>query len=284
MTKTNNEKIAALKQGWYVWLFPLIAVLISGWLFSGYLKEQGSTIKINFEDASSIQIERTRVRFHGVTIGKVKRISISEDNKGAVVYVTLQRDAEHFAVEGTKFWVVSPKVGFQGVSGLETLFQGTYIAAQPGPPEGESKEEFKGLLSDSSESLDNTVIYFLETSTVESISVGDSVTFRGLIIGSVTNVSLSKTAQSALVQINVHNKYVKLIRTNTVFWRKVGIQANLGLFSSVVKMNSLDSILHGGIEFFTPDAAGAVAKSHTKFNLIAGPPKGWEKWNPKLEL
>lgn len=273
------------KYGWYVWIFPAIALAFCLWLFIKYRSERGPLIKINFDDASSLQAEKTRVRFRGVTIGIVKDIEITEDNKDVVVYVALNKNAEHFAVEGTKFWVVSPKVNFQGVTGLETFFAGSYIAVQPGKPGGEYKEEFNGQMNaETFEPIENTTNYILETPNAESVSIGDTVTFRGLPIGSVTKVSLSKTAQLVFVQINIQNRYVKLIRTNTMFWRKAGIQANLGLFKSEIKMNSLDTVLHGGVELFTPDPANEIAKASSHFALNTAPPKDYQKWNPKLEF
>ena len=285
MTNRLNEKINSLKSSWYVWIFPLVALILSGWLLTNYFKEKGPRIQISFEDGSSIQAEKTRVRFRGVSVGVVKKVSISEDTKQVIAEVLLQKDAENLAVEGSQFWVVMPKVGFQGVSGLETLFEGTYIAVQPGKPDAEPKDEFKGKLgSESNESLEETTAYTLETETLESVTIGDSLTFRGVAIGTVTKTNLSKNSQTVLLQVNIKNRYVKLIRTNTVFWRKVGVQAKLGLFNSELKISSLDALLHGGVELFTPDAAGPIAKPMTKFPLNAGAPKGSEKWNPKLEF
>lgn len=286
MTTPTKQKLKSLKSGWYVWFFPVIAILITGYLMLNYFNQQGGPhIRISFEDASSIQPGKTKVRFRGVTIGAVKDVTIAEDNKEAIAHINLQRDAAHFAVEGSKFWVVKPKVGFAGVSGLETLFAGTYIAVEPGKADGEKKEDFKGQIGgDSSDALENTTAYFLECPTVESIGIGNSITFRGLEIGTVTKMNLSKNTQLVQIQINVQNRYDKLIRTNSVFWRKVGIQAKLGLFDSQVKVNSLDSILHGGIQIAIPDNPGERAKPLSKFNLSDAPPKDWEKWNPKLEL
>jgi len=176
-------------------------------------------------------------------------------------------------------------VNFQGVSGLETLFEGTYIAVLPGPTEDDDQYDFKGQVgADSTDPLEDTTTYWLETSNAGSLSAGDAVTFRGLKVGSVTKVELSKDSRLISVQINLQNKYVKLVRTNTVFWRKVAVQAKLGLFNSELKIGSLDSILHGGIDLFTPDEAGPMAKAHAKFDLLELPPKGYEKWNPKLEF
>lgn len=279
-----KTQVQSLKSHWYVWLFPIAAILISGWLFADYYKKRGPRITIAFSDGSSLDAEKTRVRFRGVTIGLVKKVTISEDGKDVLAHVNLQKDAEHFAVEGTKFWLVMPKVNLQGISGLETLLQGTYISAVPGSPTAEAKTQFKGRLgSENTESLEETSSYTLETPNAESTNPGDAVSFRGMNIGSVSKVTLGKSGQTILVQINIKNAYTRLIRTNSVFWRKVGIQAKLGLFNSEVKVNSMDSILHGGIEVFTPDPPGEISKAQARFDLSAAPPKDSEKWNPKLE-
>ncbi|MBX2988346.1 MAG: MCE family protein [Bdellovibrionaceae bacterium] len=284
MNGNLDKKIERLKAGWAIWLFPAFAILITAWLFWDYYNQRGPEIKIFFDDASAIQPEKTRLRFRGVTIGVVKNTTISPDGKHVIAHALLQRDARHFAVEGSKFWLVMPKVNFQGVSGLETLFEGTYIAVQPGPAGGPHRNLFQGLTGgDSSEALDDAIPFYLETPNVGSVSPGDRITFRGMVVGSVTKLNLSKTSQTIIVQINIQKKFLKLIRTNSVFWRKVAVQAKFGLFNSELKIGSLDSILHGGIDLFTPDNPGEIAKGHSVFTLHDAPPKGSEKWNPKLE-
>lgn len=273
------------KSGWYVWLFPLCALVISAWLLQDYYRKRGPDIRIYFEDAASLQAGRTLVRYRGVTIGIVRELRISEDNRKVEALVRLQRDAQHFAVKGSRFWVVSPQVNFQGVSGLETLLEGTYIAVHPGDPTNEKITEFDAQeRSVTTEALENTTAYYLETPNAESIGPGDQVTFRGLAVGSVTKVTLARNSRLVIVQINIQNRYVKLVRRNTVFWRKAGIQAKLGLFNSEVKINSLETVLRGGIDLFTPDAAGPMAKAGARFPLAAAAPEGFEKWNPRLEF
>lgn len=275
----------SLKSSWYVWLFPAFALGICAWLFVNYLSNKGPRIEISFDDGANIQAEKTQIRFRGVPVGIVRDIKISEDTKQVVAIVDLDKTAEAFAVEGSKFWVVSPKVSLQGVTGLETILEGPYIAVAPGKNDDAVKKEFKGRLGvEQTDSTEDTSAYILETNNIESVGAGDPVTFRGLKVGSVSKVTLSKSAQTVQVQINIQNKYVKLVRTNTVFWRKVAVQANLGLFNSEVKINSLESMLRGGIEFFTPTEPGDVAKSSHKFSLQGSPPKDVDKWNPNLDL
>lgn len=285
MKNMVSNKIEFLKSSWYVWFFPVIAIAISVWLFMGYFNQKGPEILISFDDASGIQAEKTQIRFRGVVVGTVKEVTISSDNKDVIARAVLHKDATHLAVEGSKYWVVVPKVNFQGITGLETLIEGTYIAVLPGSPKAKTQMNFHGTIGrETNESLEDTSAYVLEADRVESMSPGDVVSFRGMKVGSVSKVNLSKSAQSILIEINIENKYTRLIRTNTMFWRKVGVQANLGLFKSEVKIESLESLMRGGIDLFTPEPAGEKAKAHTRFALLKGPPEGWEKWNPDLEI
>lgn len=278
-----ERKISQVRSHWYIWLFPLFALIITGSMIKKYFEDKGPTISISFPDAANIEPEKTQVRFRGISIGTVKSVKISEDTKNVLVHVLLKKEASEFAVKGSKFWIVSPKVNIQGISGLETLFQGVYIAVQPGPLDGEHDEDFKGQMTlEVADPLENTSPFLIETASAESINPGDPISYRGLNVGTVTSVNLSKSSQTVLVQINIQNKYARLVRVNTGFSRKVGIQAKLGLFGSEVKVNSLDSIMRGGIELFTPDPPGDAAKANHKFALLPAPPKNYEKWNPVL--
>lgn len=280
--KTSLNRIRA---NWYIWLFPIFALALTVWLLRGYYEQLGPQITIRFDDAGAVRPNKTMIRYRGVNIGSVDKLTLSEDNKEVIAHITLHRDATEFAVEGSRFWIVTPKVNIQGISGLETIFEGPYIAIDPGPSNAQRKFSFIGQAARGiEESLEDTSSYYLETPFVESINPGDPVSFRGLNVGSVTRVTLSKTSQAVVVQINIENRYTKLIRTNTLFWRKVGVQAKLGLFKSEVKINSLDSLFRGGIDFFTPDPAGPRAKGRSHFALLPAPPKDWEQWNPKLEF
>lgn len=285
MRKKNWKlRTLVLARSWYVWVFPVFALTMCAWLVKDYYETKGSTIRVVFEEATNLQPEKTKVKFKGVTIGTVKNVFLSEDNKKVVAEVVLTREAKRFAMRGTKYWVVTPKINLQGVSGLETLLSGSYITAEPAAQEGDQVDEF--IAQDQPEDLEteNTSSYILQTNNVEAVSVGDGVSFRGIKVGSVTKVVLTKDARNVLVQINIENRYTRIVRTNTLFWRKPGIYAKLGLFGSEIKINSLDTIMNSGVELFTPDDPGPMAKNRQQFALLAQPPKGWEKWNPNLSL
>lgn len=269
---------------WLVWLIPLAAAVICGWLLKEHYRQKGILINVAFEDAAGIQAEKTQVRFRGIIIGTVKELVLASDKRDVVAKILIGKEMSEFAANGAKFYLVVPKVSLEGVAGLDTLLEGTYIAALPGSPGAAEKREFKASAnSASTDPLDDTSSYTLETTDAESISLRDAITFRGVKVGVITKLDLAKGAQMVHVQMSIENRYAKLIHTNSVFWRKVGIQAQLGLFHSEIKVNSMDSIMNGGIEFATPNDSGPLAKANQKFVLAAAPPKGYEKWNPILE-
>lgn len=279
-----KDRIKAVKSDWYLWLFPVLALAFTVWLVVDYYQQHGPKIRIIFDDAPGIQPEKTKVRYRGVPIGTVTSVNISDDLKKVVAEVQLRKDGQKFAVEGSKFSLVTPKVNFQGVSGLETLFEGAYIEVLPGSG-GARAKEFKAQPNSSfTEPRDETSTYIVEAANAESVVVGDSVSYRGIKIGSVSNVTLSKEGQSVHMQISIENRYSRLIRTNSQFWKKVGVQAKLGLFNSEIKVNSVSSIMSGGIEVATPTEAEPMAKPNARFPFLNAPPKNYEKWNPKLEF
>ncbi|WP_413560252.1 MlaD family protein [Bdellovibrio sp. HCB209] len=274
--------IKKLSSMWYIWLFPMFAVGIAGYLVYDFYQQRGPEVIITFDEGSRIRPDKTEIRFRGVRVGTVTSVRISDDKKEIEVHARLEKHAEDFANEGTKYWLETPRISFEEIRGLDTLVEGSYISAVPG--KGDKTKRFEGRVgTDLKNPLEDTALFKLETRTLDSVSDGDTLFYRGMNVGTVTKVALSKTAQTINVQIRVPWEYARLIRTNTVFWRKAGFQAKLGLFNSFVKMNSVDALLRGGIELATPNNAGAKAKAGTTFVLAGEAPKDSDKWNPVLE-
>ena len=58
---------------------------------------------------------------------------MSQDLTQIIVTARMGKGSETYLTEGAQFWVVMPRVGASGVSGLETLVSGSYIEIDPGP-------------------------------------------------------------------------------------------------------------------------------------------------------
>jgi len=59
-----------------VWLLPILALAVGGWLAYKTWSEQGPTISISFQDASGLQAGKTKVKFKDVDIGQVTTIRV----------------------------------------------------------------------------------------------------------------------------------------------------------------------------------------------------------------
>ena len=205
-------------------MFPLVAIAFTGWYLKRYVAQKGTEITVSFSDAKSISPEKTRVFYHGVPIGTVKDITLSKDGTKAICHISLQNESSELAVKGSHFYLITPKVGFEGISGLDTIVSGSYISIEPGKKDGDKQKEFVGELDMRSDRDENVTTYWLDADHAESISTGDNISFRGLNVGVVGEVKLSPTAQSVLIEANIKNKYAKLIRTNTAFWKSKGLR------------------------------------------------------------
>jgi len=127
-----------------VWLIPIVAALIGGWLAVKAVLEQGPTIRISFSTAEGLEPEKTRVKYRSVDIGRLTSVGFSKDRTRVIATVALSKQAEPFLVSDTRFWVVRPRVSGTQVSGLGTLLSGAYIGMDAGVS-SEPKREFVGL-------------------------------------------------------------------------------------------------------------------------------------------
>ena len=129
-----------------VWLIPIVAIALVAYLGYRTFTERGPTITLQFETAEGVEAGKTRVKFRSVEIGAVTDVEVKTgDHPTILVTCELDPKAEPFIVDGSQFWVVRPRIGFSGVSGLETLVSGGYIEFVPGAKGGKPQRYFVGL-------------------------------------------------------------------------------------------------------------------------------------------
>ncbi len=231
-----------------VWFLPLLALLVSGWLIYKSVSEKGPVITISFPTAEGLEVDKTKIRYLDVEVGKVTAISINEDLKTILVTAQMNSDATHFLNKNTGFWVVRPEVGLGGISGLGTLLSGAYIEIKPG--EGESERHFTGLtLPPLLKSNAQGKQFILETSDLGSMRPGTPINFHGINVGEVLNHELSKDADAIRLTIFIHAPYDQFVRKNTRFWMDSGIDLSAGADGFKVRTGPLISLLSGGIAF-----------------------------------
>lgn len=237
-----------------VWLVPLIAVLIGGWLVFKALTEKGPTITITFSSAEGLEAGKTKIKYKEVELGQVSTITLSEDLTKVIVKAELVKEAENFLSVNTRFWVVRARIGVSGVSGLGTLFSGAYITLDPGNP-GNATHHFKGLEAPPLVTTDLPGRHFvLKSDSRGSLDVGSPIYYRRIQVGQVVGYDLAEKGQSILFKIFINAPYHEYVFQNTRFWNASGFDVRLDTQGITVDTESLTSILIGGIAFGIPQA------------------------------
>ncbi|MGV8844327.1 MAG: MlaD family protein [Pseudomonas sp.] len=237
-----------------IWILPLLALLIGGWLGWRAYSEAGIEIQVLFESGEGIQINKTEVIYKGMPIGKVVGLALDQQgkNQGVVATLEMHREVESSLGSNTRFWLVKPSVSLAGISGLETLVTGNYIAVSPSV--GEPQLMFKALseappLSDTQPGLHLT----LKADRLGSLNRNSPVFYKQIKVGWVKSYVLGSDQQTVEIEVFIEPIYAGLVRKHTRFWNASGVTVDAGLSGIKVHSESLASIFAGGIAFATPE-------------------------------
>jgi paraquat-inducible protein B len=253
-----------------VWLIPVIAVLVAGWLGYKTWSEKGPTVTIVFKAASGLQVGKTVVKFKDVEVGKVTGIRVADDLKGVLVTAELVAGTEPWLTKGTRFWIARARVAAGRVSGLETLLSGAFIEMDP-QTSGERARRFVGLEEPPLFRTDEPGRRFvLRSDTGASLTPGSPVYYRGLEVGQVASSRLDDQGATVEMEVFISAPYDKYVRTNSRFWNVSGLDVSLGADGVRVETASFLSLFLGGVAFDTPpsiDVPGPEAEEDRHFLL-----------------
>jgi paraquat-inducible protein B len=255
-------EIAVQKKGGFsiVWIIPIVAALVGGWLAYKTISEKGPTITITFEDGAGLEPGKTQVKYKSIDIGVVKKVDIIPDLSGVVVTAELGRPSEGHLTENTQFWVVRPRIGLGGISGLETLVSGDYIAIDPRPGTS-STTTFIGLEKPPGVTRDEEGAKFqLRAENLGPSTPGAPILFHDIEVGRILDTKLQEDGTGVVIDIFIEAPHHLRVRDTSRFWHISGFEISMGAEGLDVKVNSLASLLSGGIAFDTPDIAGGSSE------------------------
>jgi paraquat-inducible protein B len=243
---------------WLVWLIPLIALTMAGWLIYKHYAEKGVEIRVTFDSGKGLEVDKTPLIYQGIKIGTVSDIRIDPNDLYKVIATILvePRAAPYVTRKGTKFIKVEPRISITGVSGLDTILNGVYIDLYPA---GRNKEEiltkpleyeFVGVDHYPPKRYEKGLYLTLKTSKA-SVSIDAPVLYKSFIVGKVIDKRLEN--DEVLYTVLVQDEYAHLVNEGTKFWKVSGLELQANLAGVKVKMDSLATLLAGGIAFETPE-------------------------------
>ncbi|MFZ0135338.1 MAG: MlaD family protein [Desulfobacterales bacterium] len=263
----------------FVWIIPLVAAIIGAWLLYKAQAERGPTITISFQTAEGLEAGKTRIKYKDVDLGQIEEIRLSPDLSHVVVTAKLVRQAEKLLSVNTRFWVVRARVNVSGVTGLQTLFSGVYIGLDPGQP-GKAARHFTGLEEPPIVTTNSPGRYFiLRAERRGSLDIGSPVYYRQLRVGQVVGYQLAEGGKAVSIKIFINSPYPQYIFENTRFWNASGIDVSIDTKGIRLNMESLVSLLVGGIAFDVPNylESGGPAPEGQVFALYESYPASQEK-------
>ncbi len=240
----------------FVWVIPIVAVLIAGYLGYRTVTEEGPLLTLTFRTADGLTTGQTELKYKSVALGTVENITLSKDHSKVIVGVRMANVGKSFLTSNAQFWVVKPNFSVGGVTGLDTLISGSYITLDPGLPGGTYQTHFTGLEEPPGIRSDEPGSTFtLKASEIGSLGSGSPVFYRDVEVGEVLGYNLGDGIGPVTIHIFVHAPYDKLVRTKSHFWNASGIALSLqgGVFHVV--MQSFQAVLSGGITFDLPSEA-----------------------------
>lgn len=254
-----------------VWVVPILALLIGGWMIWRNFTSQGPVARVRFDTADGIDAGKTMVKCRSVRVGFVKSVKLDQDLSSVIVYLELEPDYDALLRHGTNFWVVRPRVSGTEISGLNTILQGAYIELDPGPVEAGKHTEFKGL--ENPPATNRSIPGRRLTLTAEkagSLVTGSPIYYRGFEVGRIEGRTLDVASQRVIFNAFVREEYSSLVKENSRFWNTSGIDISAGADGFKFRTPSFQSMVSGGASFGVPEGVvpGEPAADGSAFNLF----------------
>lgn len=236
-----------------IWLVPIVAVMVGIWMVYMHWAGQGPLIEVTFISGEGIEGGKTKVKMKNVDIGEVLELRLSENADQVVLSIRIEEHAAHLLREDSKFWVVRPRIGKGGVSGLSTLLSGAYIELSPGTLE-QSAREFTGLDTPPVTPIGTPGLHVtLDSDGNKALNEGDPILFHGMAVGKIEYVHFNSQERRSYYNAFIVAPYDRLITNNTRFWFSSGLNLSLSADGIRVEIASLESLIEGGVAFDVPD-------------------------------
>lgn len=237
-----------------IWLVPVVAFVLGIWMVAYTYMTEGPEITIVFSTAEGIEAGKTKLKTLNVEVGLVEEVFLSDDMESVTLRARLKREAASLLRDDTRFWVVRPRFGTRGISGLGTVMSGAYIELEAGSQPTSRRRHFVGL-----DDLPVTPVgtpglkLVLTSGRAGSVDAGDPVLYKGFQVGKVENTVFDSETKRARHAVFIEAPYDELVNGATRFWEASGISVQATAEGMRVDVGSVQSLLTGGVSFGVPD-------------------------------
>ena len=253
-----------------IWLVPIVALVVTLAIAWNTYAGRGVLIEVEFNDATGITPGETALRFREIPVGRVEAVRFTSDLARVVVEMRVDKDIAQYIDAEANFWIVRPQVSAQGVTRLDTVLTGAFVEGYWDSDSSGPHRHFIGLDRPPLIRSDAPGTWLrLSLETGEGLSEGAPILHRGVPVGRMENIRISPQDDRVLVDAFIESPHDARLTTATVFWDISGFSVSFGAQGLSLGVNSLASVLQGGVAFDTLVSGGTVPQPGHEFTVHA---------------
>jgi paraquat-inducible protein B len=241
-------------------------------------------VTVSFDQGHGVRVGG-EIRCRGIVVGEVSDVRLN--GEGVQIDIALALEAQSLLMrEGTRWWIDRPMVEWSRVGGLDAAFRDRFIDVDPGPDGGPLVRGFQGLAEPPvlSQYQAGDLSLTLMAAERGSLQRGAAVLYRGVRIGTILETDLSEDATSVEARVLIQRRYTPLVRRNSRFFEAGAIDLDLGFTGLRARLDSLETLIVGGVSLATPDQLGERVDSGARFEVEPEADDDWLSWRPEIPL
>lgn len=252
-----------------VWMVPVLALLVTlGVAYQNYAS-QGVLIEISFENASGVTADETVIKYRDVTVGRVEKVEFADGLSEVLVHARVDQKMAPYLDDDAQFWVVRPDVSVRGITGLDTVLSGVYLEGNWDKEADVAQNVFVGLESPPLTRADQPgTIITLRAPDGSALSKGAPILHKGIEVGFLETPELAFNGKDVIVSAFIEAPFDQQVTSNTRFWDTSGFSLKFGAGGVSLDVNSIASLIEGGIAFDTVVSGGRPIVDDQVFDLF----------------
>ena len=184
--------------------------------------------------------------YRQVKVGSVQSYQFARNSNRILIGVHIEKEYEKLVNGSSRFWNVSGITLTGGLSGikiksesLQTLMAGGIAFDTPRPNVALKRHIPRFRLLESQEAVNRTgTLITIRVDRADGLKPGTPIRFRGLDVGVIESVDLTKDLQAVLLRARITESAERITRVGTQFWV---VKPALGL----VRTENLDTLIGG---------------------------------------
>ncbi|MEZ9233407.1 MlaD family protein [Vibrio amylolyticus] len=220
---------------------------------------RGIPIKIVLPDDSKIGASGAPIMYRGLEVGQITSLQLSEGREQIIAAAAIQPAFSDMLTSNSAFILEEAKVSLTGVENIGNLVKGNFLSLVP--EDGERSRHFTAIRKNDFEmSNSRSVSIDLTADNSFGLDVGAAILYKGINVGSITNVRLvdDTVRLSALIE----DDYAHLIRSKNRFYVTGSASAELTESGLSISVPPAKQLLTGSISFVSDGNKQASESYH----------------------